>query len=317
MTFAGDVIAKSESSGDDGFTIRHVNCEVIVAGGDDASTARCSYCTHHRKALSTMVRRSTTGSDEINSKHLDALSHTNYRFLTSPEKVKRLQILHREVRITQKKLFRLREKLEEKIATQAILIDEDTDADMRTVMAEEEGQLFKRFPEGFFQRLFWEEQKKAAAKKNMCEVHWHPLMIKFCLYLRHQSPKGYETLRDSGCIRLPSQRTLRDYSHAVKAEPGFSPEVDHQLMVAADVIKSKEWEKLVVILLDEMYIKEDLVYEKHSGNLIGFANLGEVKTICLPSSSLSKLKRTLLVVQVHSRLPRQSWCLWLEAFFRH
>ena len=29
MTFAGDVIAKSESSGDDGFTIRHVNCEAI------------------------------------------------------------------------------------------------------------------------------------------------------------------------------------------------------------------------------------------------------------------------------------------------
>ena len=79
MTFAGDVIAKSESSGDE-FTIRHVNCEVIVAGGDDASTARCSYCTHHRKALSAMVRRSTTASDEIKSKHLDASSHTNYRF---------------------------------------------------------------------------------------------------------------------------------------------------------------------------------------------------------------------------------------------
>ena len=142
---------------------------------------------------------------------------------------------------------------------QAILIDGDTDADMRTVMAEEKGQLFKRFPEGTFQHLFWEEQKKAAAKKNMCGVRWHPLMIKFCLYLRHQSSKGYEILRDSGCIQLLSQRTLRDYSHAVKAEPGFSPEVEHQLMVAADVIKRKEWEKLEVILLDEMYIKEDLV----------------------------------------------------------
>ena len=80
MTFAEDVIAKSESNGDDGFTIRHVNCEVIVVGGDDASTARCSYCTHHRKALSAMVRRSTTGSDEIKSKRLDASSHTNYTF---------------------------------------------------------------------------------------------------------------------------------------------------------------------------------------------------------------------------------------------
>ena len=88
-------------------------------------------------------------------------------------------------------------------------------------------------------------------------------MITFCLYLRYQSGKAYETLRDSGCIRLPSQQTLRYYSHAVKAEPGFSQEVDLELTVAAKVMMCKEWEKLVVILLDEMYIKEDLVYNKH------------------------------------------------------
>ena len=100
-------------------------------------------------------------------------------------------------------------------------------------------------------------------------------MIRFCLYLRHQPGKAYETLRDSGCIRLPSQRTLRYYSRAVKAEPGFSQEVDLQLTVAAKVMMCKEWEKLVVIFLDEMYIKEDLVYNKHSGTLIGFTNLGD------------------------------------------
>ena len=171
-------------------------------------------------------------------------------------------------------------------------------------MVEEEAQLCQSYPEGSFQRLFWDEQKKAAAKRNVCGVRWHPLMIKFCLYLRHQSDKAYETLRESGCIRLPSQRTLRDYSHAVKAEPGFSPEVDHQLMVAANVIKSEEWEKLVIILLDEMYIKEDLVYEKHSGTLIGLLILVRSTIICLPLSS--PLNRTPVVVDVHSHLPSQS-----------
>ena len=52
-------------------------------------------------------------------------------------------------------------------------------------------------------------------------------MIRFCLYLRHQSSKAYDTLRESDVIQLPSQDTLRDYSHA--AEPGFSYEVDDQL----------------------------------------------------------------------------------------
>ena len=167
--------------------------------------------------------------------------------------------------------------MKERIDLQAVAFDEATDADVCTIMVEEEAQLCQSYPEGLFQRLFWEEQNKAAAKRNVCGVRWHPLMIKFCLYLRHQSDKAMKlSCRESGCIRLPSQRTLRDYSHAVKAEPGFSPEVDHQLMVAANVIHSEEWEKLVIILLDEMYIKEDLVYEKHSGILIGFANLDGV-----------------------------------------
>ena len=36
----------------------------------------------------------------------------------------------------------------------------------------------------------------------------------------------------------------------------------------------------MIILLDEMHIKEDL-YENHSGTLIGFVNLGEVNDLLL------------------------------------
>ena len=34
-------------------------------------------------------------------------------------------------------------------------------------------------------------------------------------------------------------------------------------------------EKCFVMVMDEMYIKEDLVYNKHTGALVGFANLGD------------------------------------------
>jgi len=30
------------------------------------------------------------------------------------------------------------------------------------------------------------------------------------------------------------------------------------------------------LLLNEMYIREDLVYNKHTGQLIGFVNLGDI-----------------------------------------
>ena len=44
-----------------------------------------------------------------------------------------------------------------------------------------------------------------------------------------------------------------------------------------------EHQKLVILLLDEMHIREDLVYNKHSGRLIGFTNLGSVSDHLLAS----------------------------------
>ena len=48
------------------------------------------------------------------------------------------------------------------------------------------------------------------------------------------------------------------------------------LMKAAEVDTCPERNKCVILLLDEMYIREDLVYDKHSGELIGFTNLGDI-----------------------------------------
>ena len=45
-------------------------------------------------------------------------------------------------------------------------------------------------------------------------------------------------------VMLPSQRTLRDYSHAVEAVVGFSREVDSPLMIASKVATCEEWGKV-------------------------------------------------------------------------
>ena len=102
-------------------------------------------------------------------------------------------------------------------------------------------------------------------------MRWHPSMIRYCIYLQHQSSKAYETLRQ--CISLPSQRTLREYTHCVKSTIGFSTKVDNQLIQA---IGHQEWEKFVILLMDEMYIREDLVYNKHTEQLVGYINLGDI-----------------------------------------
>ena len=91
-----------------------------------------------------------------------------------------------------------------------------------------------------FQRLFWEQQVEAAKKTQLQGMRWHSLIIRWCIYIRHQSQHAYETMRECGILLL-SQRTLRDYSHHKKAKEGFSSEVDAQLCRSAKLEECEGW----------------------------------------------------------------------------
>lgn len=119
----------------------------------------------------------------------------------------------------QLQIKRLQTKISDIIAKRGLSLDEDTADDLTKIVEQEDGVVKKSFPENSFQSIFWEQQKQASQRSSK-GMRWHPLFIKWCIYLRHQSSKAYETLRDSGCISLPSQRTLRDYTNCVKATAG-------------------------------------------------------------------------------------------------
>ena len=36
------------------------------------------------------------------------------------------------------------------------------------------------------------------------------------------------------------------------------------------------WQKLVGILVDEMYIREGVVFDKHTGEIVGFTDVGDI-----------------------------------------
>ena len=129
-------------------------------------------------------------------------------------------------------------------------------------------------------------------------------MIKWALYLQYQSAGAYETVRSY--VALPSQRTLRDYSHHTEAHLGFSDEADKQLISVADVAQVEDWQKYVIVLMDEMHIR---VYVKHTGALLGFTNLGDInshldrfeQSLQANTISESALTKTMLVIMVRAR----------------
>ena len=102
------------------------------------------------------------------------------------------------------------------------------------------------------------------------------MVIKFCLSLASKSSSTYSDLRydsktGSGILVLPSLRTLRDYKNYINPRRGFNPDIINDLSV-----KTKEFspaERFVTILFDEMKIQEDLVWENHTGELIGLPQM--------------------------------------------
>ena len=45
---------------------------------------------------------------------------------------------------------------------------------------------------------------------------------------------------------------------------------------ASKLLSAPGYHCLVALLIDEMHVNEDLVYDKHSGRLVGFVDLGSI-----------------------------------------
>ena len=81
----------------------------------------------------------------------------------------------------------------------------------------------------------------------------------------------------SGFLSLPSERTLRDYSHWCTTQNGVNYDFLKQArkVLEQEGVKSDD-QRQYVLLLDEMKVKTGLVFSKSSGELVGFSDLGSV-----------------------------------------
>ena len=109
-------------------------------------------------------------------------------------------------------------------------------------------------------------------------MRWHPA-IRWCLNLHHCFSSCYKTLCNSSLFHLPSERTLRDYRHFVPSSTGFSKYPDQQLIQQFTSQKPEQLTEYVGIILHQMYVKESLVFDKHTGLLTGYTDIGEVNNL--------------------------------------
>ena len=115
-----------------------------------------------------------------------------------------------------------------------------------------------------FMNLFWQQQKQLFTRSSK-GCRYHPMIIRFCLSLASKSKSAYEERRHSNILILPSTRTLVDCKNLIKPDTAFRKEIiDNLCEITKDY---SNVERYIVLLFDEMKIRSNLVFNKHTEEL--------------------------------------------------
>ena len=243
-------------------TICTSQCDILIHG------RKCEPCSQFRPTLRAMHSRWVKKPQSPKTPK----KYTNNHYLHTPEKLKKLKSVQARTAFLLKEV----DILSKKLSPSTVPVDAALNTHLVRRMEEGSKSIADSFPQGSFKRLFWEQQLQAARLSDARQMRWHPVTIRWCLNLKLISSSGYHAMRTSGFISLPSEHTLRDYTHYVQSRPGFQDDIDADLRREAGLNELPDWKKYVVVLINEMKIKESLVYDKHSAHIIGFVNIGDV-----------------------------------------
>ena len=256
-------------------TVRHNECDILCQQ-KERYPHMCSACQLYRSNLRVMRWRSQQ-CDSLAASRTAHNSHTNIRFLNVKEMEERLRNVQQKKKIVTAKVQKLEEKMKKDIDENGVMLSEPEVEVVRDLIEDASDTVY-RFPKDSVQYILWEEQKKCNALKDKRQMRWHPLVIRFALSLKYASTAAFQQVTKLGFLALPSERTLRDYTHWCSIKTGMQAPFINQLKHAIKEEKITEDKKQFCLLMDEMKIKSGLVFSKSSGKLIGFCDLSNVNT---------------------------------------
>ena len=171
-------------------TIRHVDCDLLIKPGE--SSQCCTRCMAYRSSLRAQVSRHQKQVDD--SSRTNPSSHTAFSRLCSPEKATRYHQEHTMRRACQRQVTNLHKKLQTVTEERGLSVHSSLHDDLVQIMKDNAEAVCKTNPPGTFGRVFWESQMQAASVKDARQMRWDPIMIRWCIYLRHLSSSAYELL---------------------------------------------------------------------------------------------------------------------------
>lgn len=128
----------------------------------------------------------------------------------------------------------------------------------------------------FFAVLLNDQAKALTVPKR--QMRWHPLVIKWCLRMFSKSHAAYEDLRESGFLKLPSGRLLSDYKNFSSPRSGWQTSTLSEMKQKFEKTKIGKRGQLGGLFFDEVKIKEGLVFDPSTFELVGFTDLDDDET---------------------------------------
>ena len=259
----GEVIGVMESS--NGVAVKHLStirsplCHLL------AEKLRCPPCSRLRDTLHHRRTNMKKKSAEVSvSKHM------RIDLMDRNQLERRLRDVGQELSTLKRENSKLKALVEKTVSTNGVQIHGHL-GEICTNVLNKDCPAIGITPDSPAAFL-WEQQKKAALSRK--GMRWHPLMIRWCVSIYLKSPSTYRHLRDTGFMILPDRTTLNKYFNFTEGRSGFNPEI---VKLLVDQIKNYEdFQRNVGIAFDEMKIKSGLVYNKASGKLVGFCEMGDM-----------------------------------------
>ena len=163
-------------------TVRSTTCAMVV------HDVKCKSLKKYRATLRAMYSRWTSHGHSLTT---DTTSHVNERYMTSPEIIGKMKEMKKRIHTAESELRNLQKKLQGLTKQNGEKVDNNLHNDLLSIMRENTDKIRVAYPEGSFNRLFWEEQLQASTANDSRQVRWHPLMTRWCLNMKLLSSATY------------------------------------------------------------------------------------------------------------------------------
>ena len=127
-------------------TVRHSQCEMLVLG------SCCKKCADYRDNLRVISR-----NHSLSKKRIKFSKHTNFRYMKSPQKKRRLKLLQQSLHNKKRQLQRLKSKLKKLMAKEGVEISEELQSDLQVVICHHQPQI-EQLSSNDFRKIFWKQQ---------------------------------------------------------------------------------------------------------------------------------------------------------------